>query len=65
MIQQFFCISSNYHKGGDLITWGKQILHAHNWSLLLYFNTQILRHSLDFNALYMTQQYFCQFLKIS
>ena len=41
------------------------------WSFLLYFNfksfkdSKILRHSLDFNALYMIQEYFSRTFTIS
>ena len=58
-------------KRGDLISWGNQFCRTAELfgppfciSIWEIWGTQILRHSVDFNAFYMIQQYFCQFFKI-
>ena len=59
-------------KSGDLISGGSQFCRKSELfgprfciSILKTFWTQILCHSLDFNAFYMIQEYFSQSLEIS
>ena len=69
-----FSESFNFYKlkAGDLTFWGKQFCKNSELfgppfriSILQYLWTQIHRHSLDFNAFYMIQEYFSQSLEIS
>ena len=74
LIQQYFgSVFLNFLKlkRGDLISWGNQFCRTAEsfgppFCILIWeiWGTQILRHSVDFNAFYMIQQYFCQFFKI-
>ena len=74
MIQQYFwSVFLNFLKlkRRDLISWGNQFCRTAELfgppfciSIWEIWGTQILRHSLPFNAFYMIQQYFCQFFKI-
>ena len=69
-----FSESWNFYKlkRGDLISWGNQFCRKSELfgprfciSILKTFWTQILCHSLDFNAFYMIQEYFSQSFEIS
>ena len=69
----FFSESSNFYKlkGKDLISGGNQFCRMSElfgpcfWSWILkVLWTQIFRHSLDFNAFFMIQEYFSQSLEI-
>ena len=69
-----FSESWNFYKlkRGDLISWGKQFCRKSELfrppfciSILKVLSTQILRHSLEFNPLWMIQQYFSQSLEMS
>ena len=69
-----FSESRNFYKlkRGDLISWGNQFCRMSELfgppfciSILKVLWTQIHRHSLDFNAFCMIQEYFFQSLEIS